>query len=211
MNINKLWCEDQFPATPSSLAEALDKLVECDALALRLLSDKQCKKLVVEADHLDYRPAVPVVGMPGSEVFQDFMLCMNFPDSSPFLQMGKGISNLLKLANNHSSTKPLPGSFCFNDFIVQDYSDNSEGMSPHRDHIRYINLVALVLLEGEADFSVCEDRSGKSSKVIQARPGDVILMKAPGFCGEDSRPFHQVRNIKGRRLIVGLRQDSYND
>ncbi|MDA9009496.1 hypothetical protein N9K16_06015 [Alphaproteobacteria bacterium] len=210
MSDNALWAVDEFTTTPSLLADLLDRLKGSEAVATKILSEKQRLTLLAATEGLNYRAASAVVGEAENRVFQDFGLCMDFSTASPFRSASDGISQLVQQANQLLTHQPLPPQFHFNDLIVQRYRQSSQGMSPHRDHIRYTQLVALIILNGTADFSICADRSAANNKIINSNPGDVILMLAPGFSGDDKRPFHQVSNIVGARHTVGLRNDSFS-
>jgi len=209
MSDNALWAVNEFSTTPAFLADLLDRLKESEALATGLLSENQRRALLTATEELNYRRATAVVGEAENKVFQDFELCMDISTTSPFRSASNSFSQLVQQANLLLKRQHLPFNFWFNDLIVQRYNQASEGMSPHRDHIRYTHLVALVVLDGAANFSVCEDRSGANNKNINSQPGDVILMLAPGFSDGDKRPFHQVRNIVGPRHSFGLRYDSF--
>jgi hypothetical protein len=73
--------------------------------------------------------------------------------------------------------------------------------------LSYINLVCVFVIGGQGSFYVCSDRSGNDSIEIDASPGNVILMRAPGFLGsEGERHFHYVTDIREPRYTFGLRQ-----
>jgi len=205
---NERWRTENFVVTAPELAENLRNLSRLNALSTKLLSEDQRLALLSACDDLTYRDATPVVGEGENKVFQDFALCMDFKCESPFRSAANALTLLVQQANAMIAPACLPATFGFNDLIVQRYDENSTGMSPHRDHIRYTHLVALVVLNGKADFSICDDRSGTNSRTIESRPGDVIFMLAPGFADEQIRPLHQVKNIIGPRHSFGLRLDS---
>jgi len=95
----------------------------------------------------------------------------------------------------------------FNDLIVQHYAAGCAGISPHRDHIRYEDLVVIVPLCGSARFYVCAARDGREPREIPAPVGSAVLMRAPGFDGNRARPFHYVEEITADRYSFGLRHD----
>ena len=86
------------------------------------------------------------------------------------------------------------------------YETGSLGITPHRDGFKYKNLIGIFMIGGRGRFYVCSDRAGNDAREIDASPGNVILMKAPGFLGRKERPFHYVTDIQGTRYIFGLRQ-----
>jgi hypothetical protein len=91
--------------------------------------------------------------------------------------------------------------------VLQRYEKGSIGITPHRDGLRFINLVCVFAVGGRGRFYVCSDRSGKDAREIDASEGNVILMRAPGLFGsQDNRPFHYVTDIRETRYTFGLRQ-----
>jgi hypothetical protein len=92
--------------------------------------------------------------------------------------------------------------------ILQRYEPGCLGITPHRDHIKYTALVAIVVLCGDGRFRVCADRSGRGAVEIPAPAGHVLLMRAPGFERQGRRPFHFLDQVTERRYSFGLRQDS---
>lgn len=64
------------------------------------------------------------------------------------------------------------------------------------------------MLGGAGRFLICGDRSGSGAREIPFAPGDLLLMRAPGFQGRGDRPFHAVRDITAGRYILGLRHDA---
>jgi alkylated DNA repair dioxygenase AlkB len=102
---------------------------------------------------------------------------------------------------------PLPAPPPLNDLVVQRYAVGSRGITPHRDHLRYRDLVALVNLAGRARFFICADRSGRDAREIPLPPGSVLLMRAPDFAGRSDRPFHMLSEVTETRISLGLRHD----
>ena len=58
-----------------------------------------------------------------------------------------------------------------------------------------------------AKVIVVDDRDGAGAREIRAGPGDVILLRGPGYGGRRARPFHFLSDITERRLSFGLRHD----
>jgi hypothetical protein len=83
-----------------------------------------------------------------------------------------------------------------NEAYVQRYWSGSVGVSPHRDSKRFAYLIAIVTVEGFADFVLCKDRTGVVIKRWQLTPGTLVLLRAPGFGGDECRPFHRVDGPK---------------
>ena len=68
-------------------------------------------------------------------------------------------------------------------------------------------VVAILVLSGDGEFCVCQNRTGEGAVEVPARPGDLVLMRAPGLRGAGPRPFHLLRNVTRYRRTVGLRYD----
>ena len=113
-----------------------------------------------------------------------------------------------------------------NHVSVHRYRAGELGITPHYDERKYRMLIAALTISGSAEFSIVEDpdpdRELPSYKVVGARraapvlsswettPGDLILMRAPGFDGaEDGRPLHQVSGGKdGHRTALVFRMET---
>ena len=89
---------------------------------------------------------------------------------------------------------------------LQKYDQNSIGITPHKDGKSRINLICVFNLVGKAEFALCDDRSGSNPKFLDTTPGNVIILRAPGFFHSTYQPFHFVRNITEERIVFGLRQ-----
>ena len=96
-----------------------------------------------------------------------------------------------------------------NDLIVQRYPPGCTGITPHRDHVRYGFLIAIILLTGDGHFGVCHDRQGNESREIDFKPGDLLLMGGPGLVPNFTRPFHYVNGVTDSRRTIGLRYDMH--
>jgi hypothetical protein len=94
----------------------------------------------------------------------------------------------------------------FNSLVLQKYNKNSIGITPHRDHLKYINLICIFIIKGKGRFFVCSDREGHNAIEINSEPGNLIILRAPGFLGTKLRPFHYVTDINETRYTFGLRQ-----
>ena len=92
--------------------------------------------------------------------------------------------------------------------MLQFSSSGSIGITPHLDQASYINLVAIIILGGGGRFYTCADRTGQNIRNIPAGPGDMILLRCPGFIGTQQRVFHGVSDISEARYSLGIRQNS---
>jgi hypothetical protein len=191
----------------ADLASALARLGEEESLSLPLLRPKDAAALIAEATKLEWRPAKPVVGADDRRVWQDFKLTMTFPADSLYRDFAAALEHLLHAALNLMTDPPMP-KVPLNDMILQDYPAGSQGITPHKDHIAYRYLVAIVVLRGAGRFFICEDRAGRAAREIPAPAGCLLLMRAPGFAGREDRPFHMLGDVSADRLAFGLRYDS---
>lgn len=196
-----------FLADAAAMAGALRRVGDEEATSLALLSAGALGALLDEARGLPYRPAKPVVGQGDAVVHQDFDLTTEIPPGGSLMSLSRALNELIGEALDGMRAPPLRD-FEINDYIVQRYPAGCAGMSPHRDHIRYTGLVVIVMLGGAGRFLVCDDRAGANEREIPCAPGDLLLMRAPGFQGRGDRPFHAVRDITEDRYILGLRHDA---
>lgn len=197
-----------FLSDAAAMADALRRVGDEGAASLALLPAGALGALLDEARALPCRPAKPVVGQGDATVYQDFDLTTEIPPEGALMALARALDRLIGAALASMRSPPLPDGFGINDYIVQHYRAGCAGMSPHRDHIRYTGLVAIVMLGGKGRFLVCDDRAGANEREIPTRPGDLLLMRAPGFQGRGDRPFHAVRDIAEDRYIFGLRHDA---
>lgn len=73
------------------------------------------------------------------------------------------------------------------------YTGPEDGMGAHRDGMIYVLLVCVLTLHGAARFSVLPGRRGEPQASWTTSPGDLCLLRAPGFAGvADGRPWHRV-------------------
>jgi hypothetical protein len=133
---------------------------------------------------------------------------MAIPKSSLLRAFAATLEGLLNAALDRLEPRPLAHPLRLNDAVVQRYPKGSFGITAHRDHIRYEDLVALVTLTGTARLSLCDDRGGANPREIPSPPGDLLLMRAPGFDGRRDRPFHFLDRVTRPRLSLGLRHDA---
>lgn len=197
-----------FTATQEALAAALIRLKSTDAVVLPLLSGPARRRLVRAAAGLRYRPARPEFGSGERLVRQEFELCTDFAPDSLFHACASALGRALDDALARLDPPPLARPFAFNDLIVQRYLPGVLGITPHRDHLRYVGLVALVTLSGGARFGLCDDRSGRGARPLTPPPGSLLLLRAPGFAGRRDRPFHYLSDVTEERVSLGLRQEA---
>jgi hypothetical protein len=196
---------ETWESGPAEMAAALKALADSDLVSLPLLDRRSRRNLLLAARGLTWRAARPEVGEGERRVRQDFDLSMTFPPESPYRAFAATLTDLTNQALGRLGAPLLPWPIHFNDLIVQRYAPGSFGITPHRDHIRYVGLVALIVLAGSGSFFACTDRQGTDAHEIDARPGRLILMRAPPFAGKTDRPFHFLGRVGAKRYSLGLR------
>jgi hypothetical protein len=94
-----------------------------------------------------------------------------------------------------------------NEIGVTRYRPGSLGITPHLDGRWYRRLVAVVTVYGRSRFALCRNREGAVVAEWHPGPGDLVLMRAPGFGGiRNGRPFHLAEGPKrGSRCSLGVR------
>lgn len=196
-----------FLSGPGDLVPAVEALASAGATALPLLTDSRRAALLEAARGSHWRPARTLVGRGEKLVQQRMEVCDEFPPGSVFRALTSEFQALWDDYLDGVESSPFEGPLAFNDLMLQRYSPGEIGITPHVDRTAYRNVVCLLVLEGRGRFLVCEDRAGRGAREIPHEAGDVILMRAPGFGGSDSRPFHLVRDIESDRYVFGLRQE----
>ena len=197
-----------FRVAPEALAAALERLPAEDLVSLPLLDRAARQRLSGATAHLAFRRARPVVGEGERAVHQDFVICMDVPWRSLLWRFAAALEQDINAGLRLCGTPLLAPRFHINDLAIQRYERGSRGITPHRDHVRYDGLVAVIPLSGAARFCLCPDRSGRDARELPSAPGSLLLMRAPGFADRRDRPFHFVADITRRRLSLGLRHDN---
>jgi hypothetical protein len=199
--------EELFVPTNLSTDRILEELSSVGATSVRLLEEDFRVALLEEAEGYTYQPEGEIVGSGDRVVRQQVSSFDDFPENSAYVLLKHSFQNLLEQRLAQVGTYPFETALGFNSMVLQRYEEGSLGITPHKDGLSYINLVCVFLIGGKGKFYVCSDRSGKDAIEIDASPGNVILMRAPGLFGaEDNRPFHYVTEIEETRYTFGLRQ-----
>lgn len=185
----------------------VDELALLGATSRPLLSESGRRRLLAAATAMPYSPSRSVVGSGDAIVRQELEWSDAFGDDGPFHALTALYQDLWDRALAARPAYPFARPLRFNEMMLTRYEPGWLGITPHRDHVSYVNLVALVVLEGEGRFCVDADRSGDGARAVDGTPGNVILMRASGFLGATLRPFHFVTDIRARRTVFGLRQE----
>jgi hypothetical protein len=194
---------------PAKLAteRILGELSSVGATSVRLLEENFRLALLKEAQDYDYEPEDEVVGSGDRVVRQQVSSFDGLPEDSGYVLLKNSFQDLLERSLEKLEAYPFETALNFNSMVLQRYKEGSLGITPHKDGLSYINLVCVFMIGGRGRFYVCSDRSGRDAKEVDASPGNVILMRAPGLFGaEDNRPFHYVTEIEETRYTFGLRQ-----
>lgn len=186
---------------------ALQELTQYGATSFPLLSERARLRLLDKARLCHFTPEEVVV--PPYNVRQEVSSCSEFPDDSDLWRFRDMLQGFLL---QHFSREALCSDLFqtplfFNDLTIRKYEKRSCGITPHRDSAKLVNLIAIVNLEGEARFCVCDDREGTNTREIDHRSGMVLLLRAPGFLWTDFRPFHFVGEVTQERYTFALRQN----
>ncbi|MDC1383400.1 hypothetical protein N8500_07925 [Candidatus Puniceispirillum sp.] len=155
-----------------------------------------------------FRKASKEVGLEKKSVFQDFEVCFPAPRINAIDSLAKLLEVGLYQAGREIVEEPIKAPFIFNDFAIQKYASGSHGIGIHRDGLRYKHIVVIINLAGKSQLFVSKDREGNERKVINDKPGRIVLLSASRFAGREgdkARPLHGVDHVKGGRLSLGLR------
>lgn len=190
------------------LAGNLERLKSRSAVSVKLLSRPVLKQLTAAAVELSFRPARYEAGKPGARVYQEFDYCGAVPIGHPVHHLGRWFEARLHRALALMTEPPMTSDYTINDVVCQRYRPGGRGITPHRDHIAYAQLITLVVLGGRGRYFVCADRRGGNRQEIDSGAGRAILMPGPGYAGRSDRPFHMVGDITRLRYSVGLRHDA---
>lgn len=199
--------ENLFVLGNLDLGTILEELSSVGAASLRLLKEDFRIALLKEAEGYTYKPVDELVGRGDRVVRQQLSSFSDFPTGSRYLLLRDSFQELTEQYLAGLQQYPFQIALTFDSMVLQKYEEGSLGISPHKDGLSFINLVCVFVIGGRGRFYVCSDRTGRDAKEIDASPGHIIIMRAPGLFGEeDNRPFHYVTDIQERRYTFGLRQ-----
>ena len=197
----------RFVEPATSVAGLLDRLEREDAIAVPALTPAYRAWLMEEARGAPFREASPLVGRGERLVRQRMGVHNGFGRDSRFRDLTRHYQALWDGWLASVASSPFESRLVFNDLMLQVYEPGETGITPHMDRTAYRNLICLFVLEGRGRFGICEDRSGRGTRIIAHEPGNVVLTRAPGFRGSDHRPFHFLDRITERRYVFGLRHE----
>jgi len=128
--------------------------------------------------------------------------------SSFFFQLRLIVQKYLESVEQAAHREIFQRPLLLNEVRIHRYPVGDVGITPHRDESRYKNIIAIAMLEGEAQLGTCRDRDKTDLHLIDHCPGDLILLRAPGLFGTEYRPFHFVENIRQRRTVALMCQNN---
>ena len=209
----KAGSEPMFGLDPSrvgQLRRALDRLAQPGRkwISFAFLTEDEVACLAKLAERQSFRSAHPEVSYKSNRVFQDFDICFPAPRIDAFDQFAGCLERGLFKAGQMMTPSPFSTDFRFNDFAIQRYPPGSRGIGVHRDGLRYRHIVVIATLAGKSRLFSTPSRDGRKRRVIDDRPGRIVLFSAPAFAGragETARPLHGVDHVQGGRLSMGLR------
>lgn len=213
-NYSKIIESLSYTVTKEGVEELVNGLgAACLSLSNR--EDEDIKKLltaILEEKKYDM-VASPIVG----DIYQDFYQKVQFKNKELFddlaVKIGDIIIDTIYKPFKLGPTVPL----VFDSVIIQHYAHTNAthvyGIPPHYDHKGFVELVVVLLLEGESLFHVAKDKECTGEVLISAMPMDLIVMRGYGFNGEDSRPVHYVKKIQEKtgRTSLSFRIYSKNE
>lgn len=199
--------EGLFIPSRFDIGQVLEELSSVGATSVKILKDDFGAALLEEAEGYAYEPEDEFVGHGDRLVRQQVSSFGDFSDASRYVLLRDSFQGLLERRLADVGCYPFETKLNFDLMVLQRYERGSIGITPHRDGLRFVNLVCVFVIGGRGRFYVCSDRSGRDAREIDASPGSVILMRAPGLFGSgDNRPFHYVTDIQETRYTFGLRQ-----
>ena len=197
-----------YEETINRLAQGLIKISENkkNYISLKFISNDFLLKLIKQVSTFEYRKAKPVVG---NSVSQDFEVCFPAPKIGCIEILSNAIENLFIKSTKLIKNPPIQ-KVQFNDIAIQKYLPYSSGISPHKDHKKYISVIIIVTLSGKSKFYLCQNRDGRNAQVVDDTPGNIVILPATCFKMINNnfvRPIHFVSDITDGRLSIGLRQN----
>lgn len=195
-----------FFISPLDIHTLVLTLTTDGAVSIPLLTESARQALQREAEGFCYVPETKTIGAGDSIVRTQYSSYNRFCDIGLYAEFKQAFQTLMEDSCAHLDAYPFSTRLKFNEMVLQRYLPEQLGITPHRDSLRAINLIALFNLGGQAEFYRCDDRQGKNAVQLDTTPGNAIFLRAPGFLNTTVRPFHCLTNIRSTRYSLGLRQ-----
>ena len=190
---------------PSTISNLISELKERGVCVIPLLSHELCSKIKSETDAFPFIQAEEFY--PTSNCRQNFTYFYDYPKDNLVWKVAHELEQLLNHVSKNEGSLIFETPLSFTEMAAHHYEITEVGIDPQRDESRYRNIIAICVIEGDGEFYTTTEKINGVEKIIQAKAGDVIFMRAPGFMNSDIRPIHGVRNIISPRLSVTFRQE----
>ncbi len=193
--------------TDFDITTAVTELQETGGVSIPMLGEQERLFLLEEALAYPYLKRPEIVGK--AKVRQDFYGIEAFRSDSAFFALREDWTELFnsKLQEIGLLESLFETPLSFNELALQRYERGSFGITPHRDSSCNINLICVFNLVGHSKFGLCDDREGtKNISWLDDQPGNIILLRSPGFKAPQVQPFHFLRDIPELRISFGIRQ-----
>lgn len=160
------------------------------------------KELLSECDYgMERAPTI-------KHVYQDFSQKREFKDVRLITKLKEKIeAEILRIVYEKFSFIPVNG-LSFEPPNLQKYeyveTDGQFAIPPHVDYKACVEVIAILLLDGDSQFYIAEDRECNGERYIDALPLDIILMRGYGFQGIETRPIHYIKKIQKGKVRVSL-------
>jgi dihydroneopterin aldolase len=187
------------------IPQAIDVLIKEGAVSVPIISERHRQLLVDEAETYEYHKQPEVVGP--AKVREQLSSSYSLRQDGLFYMLKDDFEKLVENESKKLGEYPFSPELGFNELSLQLYEKGSIGITPHLDGFSCKNLICIFILAGTAKFALCDDREGSNPHYLDTTPGNVIIMRAPGFMGSDFRPFHFLTDVTERRTVFGLRQN----
>lgn len=188
------------------IEKILNSISSNGATSVKILGEDFRKTLLKEARSYSYIPEDEYVGSTDRVVRQQMSTCKELREEGSFIKLRDSFQSLLDDHLKNLKPYPFDTRLNFNSIVLHRYDKGSIGITSHRDGLRYINLICTFNISGKGMFFTCSDRVGNDPMEFDCSPGNVVMMRAPGFFGSYDRIFHYVTEIREVRYIFGLRQ-----
>lgn len=181
------------------------ELRDYGAISFPILKEEARLRLVEEALRCPFR----VVDREAGGVIQEAEACQEFGSESLFIVLMNELQEALKKSFAWYNPYPFKTKLLLNTIYLLRYCKGSIGITPHIDSPAYINLMLGVNLTEGGCFCICEDEHKKNPKELKTTPGNVILMRAPGFLPNDGKQFHYLDGVCKERYSLWIRQSKW--
>ncbi|HXK39447.1 MAG TPA: hypothetical protein VJ837_01295 [Candidatus Paceibacterota bacterium] len=195
------------PVLPVGAGSFLHDLEQLGAVALRVLASEDAEGLAELAKTYRFSERPERYGP--RNVVQRFSACEeeDIPSDSPLRSISGALCRTIEtMMTGAVCDSPFAMPLCFNDHLVLRYPPHDVGLGAHRDHSQYVNLIVSLTLCGESSFNVHDDAESPPRTTFRSSSGIAVFMRAPGFLGENVRPYHSVTDVSEERIALVLKQ-----